>query len=644
MFKFTDVAQQNKVLIPRDKRIVVVADYFVEDLIGGAELTTEELCATSPFYNQIYKIHSEDVSIETLQDSYDRTIWIFGNWTKLRMDLLPTIAQNMKYAILEYDYKFCKFRNPSLHKLQEGECSCSTTKLGEFVSFFYERAHARFWMSEAQLHIYEDALPRLRDGKNIVLSSVFSPSTLEKIGTLRQKYEFEKEPVAKIISSNSWVKGTAESIAEAERLGLPYRLIGGIDYDSMLEEIASAQHVVYMPPGEDTCPRFIIEAKLLGCTIHMNENVQHASEEWFSSSSITDIEEYLLGAPNLFWSTIAQMNKEKEISGYVTVRNCIDQGYDIKKCLLSLANFCSEIIVVDGGSTDSTVEYIKGIGESIRDITELKIYIEPRDWTSRRSALYDGELKALARSYCTRQLCWQQDADEWVKITDVEKIKFIAANTSSVIALPVIEFWGRHKIRLDVTPWKWRLSPNDKDITHGVPSALRRWKQLPDGSEEMYAAPGTDGCDIISATTGEPLEFISFYGEGPHRVRLAALSGNATAQKEYATWLSQIMNALPVVYHDSWVNIERKIRLYRDFWSRHWDVLYSDNPEATQQNPSNNFFPGVKWDDVTEEMIRDLAQRLENDTGGWIFHSPWRGESVPYLTLESVGLSEDTAR
>ena len=29
--------------------------------------------------------------------------------------LIPTIVANMKYSILEYDYKFCRYRSPEKH-------------------------------------------------------------------------------------------------------------------------------------------------------------------------------------------------------------------------------------------------------------------------------------------------------------------------------------------------------------------------------------------------------------------------------------------------------------------------------------------------------------------------------------------------
>ena len=63
--------------IPDDVEIIFVSDFFIEDLIGGAELTSEALIESSPF--KIHKLHSSDVNVEVLQ-AYSDIYWIFGNY------------------------------------------------------------------------------------------------------------------------------------------------------------------------------------------------------------------------------------------------------------------------------------------------------------------------------------------------------------------------------------------------------------------------------------------------------------------------------------------------------------------------------------------------------------------------------------
>ena len=54
-----------KIQIPGTCEVVFVSDMFVEDYVGGAELTTQALIDTSPF--EVYKLHSRDVTLDTLE-------------------------------------------------------------------------------------------------------------------------------------------------------------------------------------------------------------------------------------------------------------------------------------------------------------------------------------------------------------------------------------------------------------------------------------------------------------------------------------------------------------------------------------------------------------------------------------------------
>ena len=70
-----------------------------------------------------------------------------------------------------------------------------------------------------------------------------------------------------------------------------------------------------MPAGADTCPRMVIEAKLLGCELQMNENVLHSNEEWFNMENISDIETYLKSQTDYFWSFVNDNLNIEVISG-----------------------------------------------------------------------------------------------------------------------------------------------------------------------------------------------------------------------------------------------------------------------------------------------------------------------------------------
>ena len=67
-----------------------------------------------------------------------------------------------------------------------------------------------------------------------------------------------------------------------------------------------------------------------------------------------------------------------------------------------------------------------------------------------------------------------------------------------------------------------------------------------------------------------------------------------------------------------------------NYWSRHWQSLFDIKQEDT---PENNMFFQRRWEDVTEDDINEMASRLENELGGWIFHEPVDfSKPTPHIT------------
>jgi len=611
-------------IIKEDADIIFVADLFEEDYAGGAEMTSEAIISCSPF--KVQKLHSRNVNLATLSQGAKK-FWIFGNFSQMNPELIPSIVANLKYSVLEYDYKYCKFRSPEKHRESSGSpCDCHDHINGKLISAFYYGAKALWWMSEKQKEIYHRLFPFLVEKDNIVLSSVFSRKTLATLKILRESVKSEERKGWIVLGSQSWVKGFETAKKWCEDNKKDYKVVWNVPYDQLLAELSASEGFVYLPVGGDTCPRMVIEAKLLGCQLHINDNVQHKDEEWFSTDDLSSIEEYLSTAPDLFWKAISSiMNKKPTISGYITTYNCEKQGYPYVKSIKSMLQFCDEVCVVDGGSTDGTFENLEEIAAGDSRVKVKKV---TRDWSHPRHAVFDGMQKAEARSMCTQEFCWQMDSDEVVHEEDAQKIVDLCGkfpNNIELISLPVIEYWGGpEKTRLDIQPWKWRLSRNLPHITHGIPVHLRK----KDKEGNLCAHPGTDGCDMIHKETGEVIPHLTFHTQDTENLRRQAMTGNSSAISAYENWFNQATEALPCVFHYSWYDIPRKMRLYRDYWTRHWNSLFDGSLEDTAE--SNMMFD-LPWREVTEEMIQEKAEQLKEKTGGWIWHAKWKGQSIPHV-------------
>lgn len=600
-----------KNVIPVGCDIVIVADMFASDYAGGAELTTQALIDSSQF--DITLVRSADVTLDLLESGHDK-FWIFGNYAAMDLSLIPTIVGNMRYSIIEYDYKYCRHRSPEKHvELERVPCHCDEETHGKLVSAFMYGARSLWWMSERQQRRYHDLFPFLVERPSTVLSSVFDDASLAALKILRHDARNAKRNGWIVLGSPSWIKGADDAMQWCEKNGKSADVVWNVPYENVLARLSHAEGHVYLPRGGDTCPRMVIEAKLLGCQLHINDNVEHAKEEWFATDDLELTASYLYASRTRFWNgTKHDMGYHPSLSGYTTTRNSVRQSYPFKESIESMLGFCDEVVVVDACSDDGTWEILREMAARDGRIKTSQLEL---DWSDARFGLYDGMLKAEARRKCLGKFCWQQDTDEIVSPDDCDKIRKLVFDFSShyMLALPVIEYWGSlEKVRVDVNPWKWRLSRNLPIITHGVPVSMRRF----DASGKMFSA-GSDGCDLIHAETGEPIPFLTFYTYDIEEMRLRALNGDRDALRKYSAWLNDVVKNLPSVFHFSWLDIARKIRLYRDYWQAHWSSLFG---HTVGDVADDNMFFSKRWEDVSDAEIDALADRLAREMGGWIFH------------------------
>jgi hypothetical protein len=282
--------------------VIFVADMFAENYSGGAELTTESLIESSS--HLVRKVLSSDLEISYVKSNADK-FWIFGNFTSVREDVRHHFIKHEKYVVLEYDYKFCKYRNPTLHKSVEGSCHCEKSLSGKLNSIFLHKSKAIFWMSKSQRDIYLSKFPFMKKSNNIILSSIFGTENLNKICKMDTSRKNNKWI---ILNSPSVMKNTKGAIEYARQNNLEYELVWQLKYEELLKKLSKSKGLIFLPSGEDTCPRLVIESKLLDCEVVMNENVQQRNETWFQNK--TSMIEYLKSRPKVFWDEVNKVVKD----------------------------------------------------------------------------------------------------------------------------------------------------------------------------------------------------------------------------------------------------------------------------------------------------------------------------------------------
>ena len=313
----------------------------------------------------------------------------------------------------------------------------------------------------------------------------------------------------------------------------------------------------------------------------------------------------------------------KKISAYTTSRNTVSLNYPLKECLTSLLQFADEIIVCDTTDKEDGTRDI--LNDFEKNHKQIKVYHLDLDYSTPNHGILDGWCKGFSRSKTLGAWLFSADLDEFISAEDAKKIpqliNQLEAQNVSAISLPVIEFWDSlNKIRIDINPWKERISKNNPNITHGIPIQLRQYH---DGL--LYAKPGTDGCNLIYKDSGELVPIAGFMTEEIDKLRRIAVT-DMRYVSHYENWFNEVIDQLPSIYHFSWISIERKIRMYREYWDLHWKSLYN------QVNKDNPFFD-VPWNEVTDEMIKAKAKELGEKTSGWVFHSKWNGSKTNGITI-----------
>jgi hypothetical protein len=389
--------------------IYFVSDVFVDDYVGGAELTSEALIESSLL--PVRKVHSHMVTKNFMADNKGK-FWIFGNFSNLKDDCILYAIKNLKYSVLEYDYKFCIARSPEKHTLYEGGCECKNQKRGKIISVFFKKAQALWFMSEKQRSVYIDNFSFLESPNTRVLSSVFSNDTLDKMENLNTSTKNNKWI---ILDSNSWVKGKTEAIQTAKSMGAEYELVGGLSYEDFLQKLANSKGIIYTPPGGDTCPRLVIEAKLLDCELILNENVQHKDELWFQNKETTM--KYLRKRTRCFWNTIEEVwnlptprSKAEEQNHFNFIVPYYNAEEWIRKCINSIMiqkynNF--NCYIIDDMSTDDSVSIVSNL---IAGDDRFELIVNK----NKRYAL--GNIVSILQSQCTEEESVNiiLDGDDWL--------------------------------------------------------------------------------------------------------------------------------------------------------------------------------------------------------------------------------------
>jgi|10_taG_2_1085330.scaffolds.fasta_scaffold00844_16 GT2 family glycosyltransferase len=250
------------------KKVLYISDLFVEEILGGAELADDVIIQYLGSHFELEKIHSEDVTHETLIENQD-SFFIISNFMRLKKEIKQEL-KDFKYCIIEHDHKFLKTRDPS--RFKENMAPADQIKEG----YFYRNAQTVFCQSFSHACCLRD---------NLILDNVsnfgFSFWSKENLDLIEELLHVDKTCKHAIVQSNNPIKGTLSAVTYCEKNKIKFNLISSDEYSEFIKKLAQVESLIFFPQIQESFCRLAVEARMLGCALKTNNKLGCLSENWF---------------------------------------------------------------------------------------------------------------------------------------------------------------------------------------------------------------------------------------------------------------------------------------------------------------------------------------------------------------------------
>ena len=315
-------------------KIVFIADFFVDEISGGAEICDDiliNLLREDGF--DVIKFKNTDLSDKHIKlyrsCGYH---FIISNFT-LMSDSVATELVNYpnSYSIMEHDHKYIKTRDPAAYK--------------DYRAPFQDIVNREIFTNAknifAQSKIQAECIRKNLNINNVVNLGM-SLWTDEQLEIIENNITNTKQEGASVINSQNPTKNTATTISYCQEKGIPHTLIGSSDYSEFIKQLSSYQSYVFIPRVLESFNRVLLEARMLGCkaiTTNLNGCI---SEEWFKQYKGKELIEFVREQRQRVYNDIkTAILEEREIErgdNITVILNAYRRPYNLKMQIEAVRN------------------------------------------------------------------------------------------------------------------------------------------------------------------------------------------------------------------------------------------------------------------------------------------------------------------
>tara|TARA_R110002033_G_scaffold171064_1_gene215689 strand:- start:375 stop:2003 length:1629 start_codon:yes stop_codon:yes gene_type:complete len=254
-----------------NKSVVFIADFFVEQIVGGGELNNYELTHLLREEGiSVTECQSHTVQLDFLKNNQD-SFFIISNFINLSEDCRQFLTTHTNYIIYEHDHKYLATRNPA-------DYAYFRAPAADLRNYFFYK-NAQKIVSQSQFHkgIIEENLET--DNVITVAGNLWSLEALEHLRYMATQPKADK---VSILDSPIPHKNTAKTKVFCESKDLEVELVADRDPLKFLQKLGKNKTFAFFPDTPETLSRIVVEARMMGMSIKTSKLVGAGYEKWFA--------------------------------------------------------------------------------------------------------------------------------------------------------------------------------------------------------------------------------------------------------------------------------------------------------------------------------------------------------------------------